>query len=244
MTKNVIEFQNVNFSYPTQEVLKSINLEVKQNDFMAILGPNGGGKTTLLQLILGFQEANSGVVNVLGTSPRQARNRIGYVPQYGDFDRDFPMKVDELVMMSGLTGKSFTPWYSKADRKRAKEMLEIMKIEHLTDRRLNELSGGQKQRALISRALFSDPDILILDEPTASVDSSIEKDIYETLRQLNEDKTILLVSHDISFISKYVNKVTCLNLCSCTHTVNELGEKSLLEVYNGAVHSLHHQCGL
>lgn len=244
MQKNVIELKDINFSYPTQEVLKSINIEVKQNDFMAILGPNGGGKTTLLQLILGFEDPQSGTVKILGKSAKQARAEIGYVPQYGNFDRDFPMRVDELVMMSGLNRSSLTPWYSKAAKKRAKEMLEIMKIDHLSNRRLNELSGGQKQRALISRALFSDPKILILDEPTASVDSSIEQDIYDTLRQLNVDKTIILVSHDISFISKYVNKVTCLNLCSCTHTVKELGDKSLLEVYNGAVHSLHHQCGL
>jgi len=244
MQENVIELKNINFSYPTQEVLKSINLEVKQNDFMAILGPNGGGKTTLLKLILGFENPQSGTIKIFGKSPQKARADIGYVPQYGNFDRDFPMRVDELVMMSGLTRKSLSPWYGKIAKKRAIEMLKIMKIDHLSQRHLSELSGGQKQRALIARALFTDPKILILDEPTASVDSSIEQDIYEALRQLNKDKTILLVSHDISFISKYVNKVTCLNLCSCTHTVQELGDKSLLEVYNGAVHSLHHRCGL
>ncbi|MDY6915440.1 MAG: metal ABC transporter ATP-binding protein [Candidatus Cloacimonadota bacterium] len=243
MTK-VIELKNVSYNYGHQPSLKNINLEVEENDFMAILGPNGGGKTTLLKLLLGFIQPDSGEIKVLGTSPQQARHNIGYVPQYAEFDSDFPIKVIEVVMSSTLTTNSLSPKYHNYIKKRAKQLLNKLQISHIAEKRLGELSGGQKQRTLIARALMIDPKILLLDEPTASIDSSIEKDIYDILKELNEDTTILLVSHDIAFVSSYVNKVTCLNICSCTHFTKDIKGETLKEAYMGSIKALEHGCNL
>ncbi len=242
--QNAIEFKDVAFSFGKQPVLSNIDLAVENKDFMAILGPNGSGKTTLLKLILGLLEPDKGTISVLGKNPASVRKGIGYLPQYGEFDRNFPIKVLEVVMMSDLKLDSVFPKYKKETKQKAREMLELVRIRELADKNFGELSGGQKQRTLIARALMTDPEILLLDEPTASVDHSVEKDIYDTLKIMNETKTIVMVSHDIGFVSSYVNKVTCLNICSCTHRIDEIKGSSILDFYNGSIRTLEHECKL
>ncbi|HCX72629.1 MAG TPA: hypothetical protein DHM37_02840, partial [Candidatus Cloacimonas sp.] len=165
----IIKIENLSYSYDFQPSLKNINLEVEENDFMAILGPNGGGKTTLLKIILGFLQPDSGKIEILGTTPQKARRHIGYVPQYAQFDSDFPIKVKEVVMMSCLQNNSFFPKYPQRAQKKAIALLKKLQIENIAEKRLGEISGGQKQRTLIARALMTDPKILLLDEPTASI---------------------------------------------------------------------------
>ena len=241
---SIIEFRDVSFSYSNQKIVESINLKLYPNDFMAILGPNGGGKTTLLKLILGVLKPDSGSIRIFGEKPEKARNRIGYVPQYGEFDKHFPISVLQTVLMAELTHKSWFPFYQKQMINKAENVLNKMQIGSLATKKMDELSGGQKQRVLIARALMSNPEILLLDEPMASLDPEVEKDIYVLLKELNQTKTILFVSHDINVISLYVNRVTCLNVCSCTHTIEELNEQSLIEVYNGSLQTIRHTCKL
>ncbi len=240
---NVITCKDVTFYYDVQPAIQNINLDIEERDFMAILGPNGGGKTTLIKLLLGLLTPSSGIIKVLETTPFKARKNIGYVPQYGAFDRNFPIKVKEVVMMSQLKSNSILPWYPKEVEKRANQILEQLQIKHLAEKKLNEISEGQKQRTLIARALMTDPEILILDEPTASIDTNVEKDVYDMLKELNETKTIILISHDIGFVSTYVNKVTCLNICSCTHKLDEI-HGSIVDIYNRSLKFLHHKCNL
>ena len=244
MTNKIIEIDSVSFSYDNQEVLKDISLTVERNDFMAILGPNGGGKTTLLKLILGINKPTKGTIKVFGEKPKKIRNKIGYVPQYLNFDNNFPISVIEVVLMSSLKTFSLFPWYSAKIKNEAMEFLKNMKIEHLANKRFGDLSGGQQQRVLIARALMNNPNLLILDEPTASVDIKIEEDVFEILKTLSNSITIIIVSHDVSFVSSYVNKVTCLNLCSCTHKIDELDKNSLMDIYHGTIKTIEHHCGL
>ncbi len=244
MKEKIIEIKNLSFAYENQQILKDISLIVEKNDFMAILGPNGGGKTTLLKLITGILKPSQGTIKVFGKEPRKSKNKIGYVPQYLFYDKQFPVSVLEVVLMSKLTTFSLFPKYKKAQINEAKEVLAKLKIEDLAKKRFGDLSGGQQQRTLIARALMSNPQILILDEPTASVDIKIEEDIFEILKKLSSKITILIVSHDVSFISSYVNKVTCLNMCSCTHNINELDKNSLMDIYHGTIKTIDHHCGL
>ncbi|MDP8231132.1 MAG: ABC transporter ATP-binding protein [Candidatus Zophobacter franzmannii] len=220
-----IEILNVSFKYETLTVLDKINLTVEQDDFVAIIGPNGGGKTTLVRLILGELEPDSGSLTIFGEKPIKSSHRIGYVPQFSTFNKNYPIRVLEVVLSGSLKRNSLLPFYSKPEIARAIEVLEQMKISHLKTNQVSKLSGGQMQRMLIARALMSDPEILILDEPTASVDIAMEQDIFELLHQLNKKKAILVVSHDVAFISSYASKVVCLNRNLEIHDLNEIAVK-------------------
>jgi zinc transport system ATP-binding protein len=242
--KSIIELENVSFAYAGQAVLKDVTFRVLEHDFMAILGPNGGGKTTLLKLLLGLLSPAAGSIRICGEKPKQASRKIGYVPQYGEFDKHFPVTVKEVIMMSALNAKSFFPFYRKEDEEKAFVFMKKVGIEHLATKKFGSLSGGQKQRALIARALLAEPTILLLDEPMSSLDSKVEKDIYELLNELQNKLTILFVSHDIHVISKYVNSVTCLNVHSVTHSIDELNKQNLVEMYSGSLQTIQHTCNL
>lgn len=243
MKRPVITLDQVSFRYNGQDALRDISLEVYPADFMAVIGPNGGGKTTLLKLILGLLQPTAGRIQVFGQAPARSRQRIGYVPQYGNYSRHFPLRVIDVVMSGCIQPASLFPWHTSITHKRATAMLQRLSIQHLANTPLAHLSGGQKQRTLIARALITDPDIILLDEPTASVDSEVEQDIYELLKELNTAKTILLVSHDIGFVSQYVNRVTCLNIASCTHPVDDI--KTGMDVhYEGRLQPISHHCKL
>jgi len=240
----IITLDEVDFSYNGDPVLEDITLEIDSNDFVAILGPNGAGKTTLIKLLLGFLKPGKGKISILGKSPIKARKHIGYVPQYSTFDRDYPIHVIDIVKLNTLSSNSLFPSYKKEITEKAFSLLEKLEIQDFAYRNFHELSGGQKQRALIARALINDPKILLLDEPTASVDATMEKDIYDTLRMLNADTTILLITHDVGFVSSYVNKICCLNRFASIHSVEELTGKSLFDIYSESSKFLQHHCNL
>ena len=209
----VIEFDQVSFSYQSTPVLKQVTFQVYPGEFIGMIGPNGGGKTTLLRLILGFLRPSRGTLRVFGRSPgaQPAKSiQLAYVPQSVRFDRDFPISVEEVVL-SGLI--SHLPWYGRfraADRKAAKKALEKTGLAHLSEHPFGTLSGGQAQRVLIARALVSQPQLLLLDEPTASVDSQAEADIYAILNQLKGQMTILMVTHDLRIAIDQVERILCV----------------------------------
>lgn len=208
----IIDIQGLWAGYDGHAVLEDIWFEMFSGDYVGVIGPNGGGKTTLLRVILGLLPAMRGTVSVLGQSPSQARERLGYVPQISKSDRDFPISVWDVVRM-GLPKRGFL----QANRLNATEKLEVERslrqadVLDLAKRSFNQLSGGQRQRVLIARALATNPEILVLDEPTASVDSQSTARLYELLAELNQHLSILLVSHDLMAISTYVKTIACVN---------------------------------
>lgn len=207
----VIKVENVWAGYGPVAVLENINLQVEDRDFLGLIGPNGGGKTTLLKVLLGLIKPHRGNVEILGRTVEQGRRYVGYVPQWLEFDRAFPVRVLDVVRMGRLgRGKLFRR-YHRQDEIIVRQCLEQVGMADLGDRPLGKLSGGQRQRVYIARALASQPQILLLDEPTANVDSKVQKSIYELLGELNKTMTIVMISHDLGAISRYVKTVGCLN---------------------------------
>lgn len=205
--KPTIHLDHVNFSYSETPVLTNVDLSIEAGEFIGIIGPNGGGKTTFLKLLMGFLKPTSGKLEVFGKPPQASRQQIAYVPQTQRYDREFPISVLELVLSGRL---SKLPWYGKfssQDKKAAQEVLEQVRLSHFQNRSFGTLSGGQAQRALIARALVSKPKLLLLDEPTANVDSQAEADIYDILKGLRGKMTILMVTHDLSTAIEQVQRV-------------------------------------
>lgn len=233
-----IELKDVSYSFGGPPVLEHVTLGVEEREFLGLVGPNGGGKTTLLRLILGLLRPRSGSITVLGTSPDRARIRTGYVPQYAGFHRDYPITVEETILLGLLCAGSFLGW-SRQERRMAARAMEETEVTDLRKRRIGTLSGGQLQRVLIARALASNPKILALDEPTANIDLRMEENVFELLRHLNERMTVVVVSHDIGFISRYVKRVACLNRTLTCHRTAALGSDVIRELY-GAVHLIPH----
>ncbi|NOZ54309.1 MAG: ABC transporter ATP-binding protein [Gammaproteobacteria bacterium] len=241
MTGNaIIAIDEVSFSYNGPAVLDKVNLFVRQGEFLGLVGPNGGGKSTLLKIILGLLSPAKGEIFVLGKPPKKGRAVIGYVPQYAAFERNFPITVEETVLL-GRVGKTRMLWrYCVDDHHSVNVALQKCEINNLRHRRLNTLSGGQFQRVLIARALVSDPEILILDEPTANIDLRVEENIFDLLKKLNVHSTIIVVSHDIGFISEYVTRVACLNRTLVCHETAAISGKSIEELYGVSVHMIQH----
>jgi len=201
--KKIIEVKDLSFAYDDVTVLQDINLDIYEGDYIAIIGPNGGGKTTLIKLLLGLRTPQCGSIKIDNKEPKKARDLIGYLPQYINFNMDMPISVEEIVLQGRLKkGKLF---YTKEDKQIAKEQMQIMDIYNLKDRKIKELSGGQRQRVLLARALSKKPSIIILDEPTASIDLKGQKEIYKLLKELPQTK--IVVSHDINILFEGVNKV-------------------------------------
>ena len=239
---SVINFENVDFSYDGSEelVLENINLIVDKGDFACVVGPNGGGKTTLLRLILGLNKPLRGKVSIFGQSPEQVRERIGYVPQFSKFDSNFPVSVLDVVLMGCLCKSFWWGRYSKEQTQSAIEALETVGLSDFIHRSFADLSGGQKQRALIARAIMSQPDLLLLDEPTASVDIHGTEHFYKMFAEMNKKFTILIVSHDIGFVSSHVKSVICVRKTLQIHPVSELTGESLQKMYGLDVHLIRH----
>ena len=241
---DVIALRNVSFAYNAHLVLENVNLAIQEKDFVGIIGPNGGGKTTLLRLILGFMPPTRGTIEVMDRRPRQVRRSIGYVPQHMDLDRDFPIVAREVVAMGVMDSSSLLPWFRKSHWIRVGEAMEAVGVSGIAEQKFSELSVGQRQRCLIARALVSRPAILILDEPTASVDSTAEKDIYELMHAINKEATILLASHDVSFVSKYVNRVVCVNRLAACHMAKDVTVELVQELYKSDIAMMQHKCEL
>lgn len=244
---SVIDFQSVSFAYDKGNVLNSVTFSVPPGDFASMVGPNGGGKTTLVKLILGLLKPQSGTVKLFGEPPHKTRIKVGYTPQFVHVDFSFPLSVMDVVMMgrigTGLSRFSFLPkhlYYSKKDREAALEALETMQIADLRNSPFGDLSGGQRQRTLIARALCGEPELLLLDEPTNNIDPGSEGLLYDILGRLNEKLTIILVSHDIGFVSQFVKSVICVNRSVVVHPTSELDGKMINELYGSGVNMVRH----
>ena len=236
----VIELKQVSFSYDGTPVLEDVNLTVEKYDFLSIVGPNGGGKTTLLKLILGLLKPVSGTVRVFGQNPVKARPRIGYMPQYSSLDPLFPVTVMDVVLMGRLgNGKLLGP-YKGMDKKAAEKALQELEIYKMKNRPFSALSGGQRQRVLLARALVSDPELLLLDEPTANVDAVVENELFDHLNQLNKKITIALVTHDLGFVSSYVKRVACVSRRVVVHPTSEITGEMSNEIYGCDVQMVRH----
>ena len=233
-----IQLRDVSYSYGQTPVLESVNLRLDDGDFLGIIGPNAGGKTTLLKIVLGLLKPDSGTVSVFGRSPAENRGVIGYVPQYARFDASFPISVLDTVRM-GRLGISRRE-RSRESRAAALAVLERVDLGGMAGEQIGQLSGGQLQRVLIARALASEPRILLLDEPTASVDTRIGRSVYELLERLSEQMTIVLVSHDIGVISRYVKTIACLNVRLHYHHSRELTDEMVEVAYGCPVDLVAH----
>jgi len=238
----IIEFKQVSFAYQQIKVLQDIDLQIKAGEFLGIVGPNGGGKSTLLKLMLGLLQPQQGQVKILGGAPAQQAQHLGYVPQFASFPRDYPIAVFEVVL-SGRLGTHPHWWsrYHKSDYEIVKEVMQATDISQLAKRSISQLSGGQLQRVLIARALATQPQVLILDEPTANIDQRAEVDIFDLLKKLQQQRTIIVVSHDIGFISQYISRVACLNQTLVCHDPQALTGGDIQHLYHHAVHAIAHQ---
>lgn len=236
----IVEVAGVHFSYDSMQIVEDINFSILEKDFLGIIGPNGGGKTTILKLILGLIEPTKGTITVFGKSPKEGRIHIGYVPQIFTFDFDFPISVLEVVLMGKLGARRFMRRFSPEDTAAAVRSLERVGLSGFSDRRIGSLSGGQIQRVLIARALTGEPKLLLLDESLSSIDSKWQNSFYDLLRELNEELAVVLVSHDISALSVYVEKVACLNRKLYYHGTTKEGIKHLVDTYECPIELIAH----
>lgn len=240
MSNKVISVRDVSFAYDNIPVLENISLDIEEKEFLGIIGPNAGGKSTLLKLVLGLLKPQSGSIRIQGKKPRQQRNIIGYVPQYPAFSRDFPITVKQAVLLGRLGMGGLLGRYSRDDHEAAEQALAEVEAENLANRLIGALSGGQLQRVLLARALVSNPQILILDEPTANIDMRLESDIFDQLKQLNQRMSIIVVSHDIAFISDYVHRVACLNRTMVCHHTDSIDGLMVQDLYGENVRMVAH----
>ncbi len=220
MRTAIIECDCLSVDLGGVRVLDGLTLSVGEGDFLALVGPNGGGKTTLLRVILGLERFSAGSARVFGELPGCSPGRIGYVPQRLFFDREFPISVRDLVLMGRLSKKKLFQHYNRLDKERVDEAIGLAGLERLIERRIGDLSGGELQRALIARALAGEPELLLLDEPTASIDPQMKTTIYDLIEKLKERLTIVLVTHDTALIGRYVTKVATLNVTLELHEPN------------------------
>jgi zinc transport system ATP-binding protein len=235
-----IKIENVSFSYNGFHVLDRVNLTVHERDFLSLVGPNAGGKTTLLKLILGLLKPTSGSIQVLGLPPAKARARIGYMPQHANLDPLFPVSVLDVVLMGRMGNGRRFGFFGKSDREKAEEALRKVELLDVRNRSFSDLSGGQHQRVLIARALVTDPDLLLLDEPTSNVDAAVETELFELLNHLNEKMTVVLVTHDLGFVSGYVKRVACVNRSVVVHATHEISGEMINELYGSEVQMVRH----
>lgn len=246
---SIISVDQVSFYYTNQPVLEDITLHIKKGDFLGLVGPNGSGKSTLVKILLGLHAPESGTVQLFGTPVKKFKSwdQIGYVSQKANsFNSGFPATVFEVVAM-GLYGKiGLFRFLGKAHKEKIKQTLSSVGMLEFKDRNIGELSGGQQQRVFIARALVSDPEILILDEPTVGVDTASVQAFYELLSHLNKERgiTLLLITHDVGAMTSYVTKVACLNKSLHFHgSTKDFEESDMSSLYGHDVHLLTHEHG-
>lgn len=239
--ETALHIDNLSVYYGEEVALSNVCLDVAHGEMLGIIGPNGGGKSTLLKAILGLVEPATGSVHIYGQEPGKNHAAVGFVPQFAVMDRRFPISVFEVVLTGRLKpGLSLFRKYSEEDKEIAAAQLKRVGIEHLAKRQISELSGGEFQRLLIARALAVEPKLLLLDEPTASVDANSRNQIYQLLREVNADMTIILVTHDLMAISSEVRKLACLNTKLVYHGEPELNESVVNELYGCPVDLIAH----
>lgn len=234
MTEPLLQVRDLTFGYGREVVLDHVDLDIHPRDFLAVIGPNGGGKTTLIKAILGLLRPWSGEV-----VSRVPRGHMGYVPQFSTFDRSFPLRVQDVVLMGKLGRRGLLRRYTPEDREDVERILERLKLAHVARSHVAEVSGGQLQRVLIARALAGDPEILFLDEPTASIDAESREVLREILEELNQRIPVVVVTHDVTSISPMVRRIACINRRLFYHG-EEIDQEVLEEVYGCPVELVAH----
>ncbi len=234
-----VQISDLSFSYTQRYVLTDVNLTVDANDTLCIVGPNGGGKTTLIKLILGLLTPDKGSISIFGRNPRDAHMDFGYVPQYADYDSQFPISVRDVVCM-GRLGQAKAVRFSKEDKQAAMEALQEVTLADKANTPFATLSGGQRQRVLIARAIASAGRILILDEPTANIDHEAEEHFFDLLRRLTDRMTILMVTHEVGFASTFFKRIACVNNSVVIHPTSELTGELIQNMYGGDLRMIRH----
>lgn len=222
----LFEMKSLSASYGASLVLKDINFSVRENDFIGVIGPNGGGKTTLLKIILGLLKPVSG--EIIFNTELLTSYRIGYLPQISTGDTNYPVTVTDIVLSGLMIGKGVISRMTSTDRKKASMVIDELGLTDLAGATINELSGGQMQRVFLARAIIGDPKLLLLDEPGNFVDSNFENDFYEKLKGLNSRMAILMVSHDVGTISAHIKSFACVNRSLHYHPSSEITNEDLL----------------
>lgn len=222
---NAIEVSKLSFSYQNQKVLENISFKIDKKEFLTIIGPNGGGKSTLLKLILGINKLEEGSIKIFDKEHLEEIHKIAYVPQNTNVNLNFPITVIEVVMMGQNSLQKRMFGYKKEEKEKAIEVLKKVGMEEFYKNKISNLSGGQRQRVLIARALFSNPQILLLDEPTSNIDINGCEQIYLTLQELNKEIPIIVVSHDISVILKYASKAFYVNKKMTQHDLTTMKDE-------------------
>lgn len=236
--KTLLELKNINAGYSDEVILKNVNLAIRDRDFIGVIGPNGGGKTTLVKVILGLLKPMSGKI-IYYRNNNGNQHRIGYLPQISRTDKKFPITVLDVVL-SGLAGAGrIFSRFSKQEIAGARALLHQMGIAGLEKKNIGDLSGGQMQRVFLSRAIISGPQLLILDEPNTFVDNKFESDLYRILKELNEKMAIMIVSHDVGTITYYVKTIACVNRELHYHESNVISEQQLA-AYNCPIQIIAH----
>ena len=234
----IIKIEHLCARYDQKEVLHDVNLTVYQDDYLGIIGPNGGGKTTLMKIILGLKKPSAGSIKFYRpTTSAEGNNEarevkeitMGYLPQYNDLDHQFPISVYEVVLSGLSKTKGLFARYTKAHHQQVKDTLERMQLTDLKDRPIGALSGGQLQRVLLARAIVSKPDVVILDEPNTYIDRRFQKQMYEMLEQINKDCAIIIVSHDIAEVLNNVKHIACVNHHLHYHDTADMPREKLEE---------------
>ena len=236
----VLACRDLDFGYDGRPVLSAVTLAIPDGDFVCVVGPNGSGKTTLLKLALGLLRPTSGEITVFGQRPERARHRIGYVPQHAHLDPLFPVSALDVVLMGRLgLGTGLGPW-RRRDREAARAALAEVGLADHADRHFSALSGGQKQRTLIARSLAGEPELLLLDEPTAGLDAHVEEGFLRLLESLNRRLTIVMVSHDLGFVAGIVRTVICVGQKVVVHPTSAITGQVIADLYGADMRLIRH----
>lgn len=235
----IVEIKSVFAGYDDEVILQDVSLDIFDDDLIGVIGPNGGGKTTLLHVILGLIKPYKGTVKFYDDLKLNRNNKIGYLPQLNKIDRKFPITVQEVVLSGLIYGTSMMTRHSKMDKIKAERTLERMGISAIQKYPIGELSGGQMQKVLLARAIVSSPRLLILDEPNTFVDNQFEGELYEILNELNREMAIIIVTHDVGTISSYVKTIACVNRKLHYHKSNIISEEQLA-LYNCPIKLITH----
>ena len=238
MSLKAVEINDMSIKFNEQLILKDINFSIGEKDFVAIIGPNGGGKSTLLKVILGILTPDTGDVKVFGKEPKKVRNLMGYLPQNLQFDHDFPINVFETVLTGRYHG--LFKGYTKKDDEAVLQALKDVEMDKFKDRQISKLSGGQMQRVFIARAIVREPKLLIMDEPMASIDPEMQNSFYKLMSRLKNNMAIVLVSHDVGAVSTHVDKIACLNQELFYHGPVEDAADGLEEIYHCPIELISH----
>lgn len=221
--KKLLEIKNLSAGYENQVVLENVSLDIFSNDFIGVIGPNGGGKTTLIKTILGLIKPISGELNLLIN-----KKNIGYLPQVNQIDKRFPITVFDVVRSGKADTALFSSFHkNRQEKEKAETLLQEMGISNLRNKSIGELSGGQMQRVFLCRALMNEPELLVLDEPSTYVDNNFEGELYLKLKELSDGMAILLISHDVGTISFFVKTIACVNRNLHHHPSNIISEEQL-----------------